>query len=100
MTWTLVLVLAAIAYGFKVLGAVVVGGRTMPVALERCLLLIPAALLAGLITKDTFTTGQDLALDARVVGLAVAVVATWRRLPFIAVIVLGVCSTALLRAFT
>lgn len=100
MTWTLVLVLAAIAYGFKVLGAVVVGGRTMPVALERCLLLIPAALLAGLITKDTFTTGQDLALDARVVGLAVAVVATWRRLPFIAVIVLGVGSTALLRAFT
>lgn len=100
MTWTLVLVLAAIAYGFKVLGAVVVGGRTMPVALERCLLLIPAALLAGLITKDTFTTGQDLALDARVVGLVVAVVATWRRLPFIAVIVLGVGSTALLRAFT
>ena len=100
MTWTLVLVLAVIAYGFKVLGAVVVGGRTMPVALERCLLLIPAALLAGLITKDTFTTGQDLALDARVVGLVVAVVATWRRLPFIAVIVLGVGSTALLRAFT
>ena len=98
MTWTLVLVLAGIAYGFKVLGAVVVGGRTMPVALERCLLLIPAALLAGLITKDTFTNGQDLALDARVVGLAVAIVATWRRLPFIVVIVLGVGSTALVRA--
>lgn len=98
MTWTLVFALAAIAYGFKVLGAVVVGGRTMPVALERCLLLIPPALLTGLITKDTFTNGQNLAVDARVVGLAVAVAATWRRLPFIVVIVLGVGATALVRA--
>lgn len=98
MTWTLVLALAGVAYGFKLFGAVIVGGRTMPAALERCLLLIPAALLAGLITKDTFTNGQDLALDARAVGLVVAAVATWRRLPFIVVIVFGVGSTALLRA--
>lgn len=100
MTWTLVLVLAAIAFGFKVMGAVVIGQRTMPVVLERCLLLIPAALLTGLITKDTFTNGQALTLDARALGLAVAVVATWRRLPFIVVIVLGVGSTALLRTLT
>ena len=91
------LVLAAIAFGFKVMGAVVIGQRTMPMVLERCLLLIPAALLTGLITKDTFTNGQALTLDARALGLAVAVVATWRRLPFIVVIVLGVGSTALLR---
>jgi len=97
VTWTLVLVLAAIAFGFKVMGAVVIGQRTMPMVLERCLLLIPAALLTGLITKDTFTNGQALTLDARALGLAVAVVATWRRLPFIVVIVLGVGSTALLR---
>lgn len=100
MSWALVLALAGIAYGFKVLGAVVIGQRTMPTVLERCLLLIPAALLAGLITKDTFTNGQDLAFDARALGLAVAVVATWRRLPLMVVIVLGVGSTALLRAFT
>ena len=100
MTWTLVLALAGIAYGFKLFGAVIVGGRAMPAVVERCLLLIPAALLAGLITKDTFTNGQELALDARAWGLVVAVIATWRRLPFIVVIALGVGSTALVRALS
>ena len=100
MTWSLVLALALVAYGFKVLGALVVGQRSMPPALQRCLLLIPAAVLAGLITKDTFTVGKDIVVDARAAGLAVAMVATWRRLPLILVIVLGVGATALLRALT
>ena len=99
MTWTLILSLAACAYFLKLLGAVIVGHRTMPPVLERCLLLIPAALLAGLITKDTFTTGHDFALDARAAGLAVAVIATWRKLPFVLIIFLGVGTTALIRLF-
>lgn len=98
MTWWFIAVLAASAYGFKALGAIVIGQRSMPPAIQRCLLLIPAAVLAGLITKDTFTSGQSLTLDARAAGLAVAVVATWRRLPFIVVIVAGVGTTAVLRA--
>lgn len=98
MTWGLVLGLSGAAFALKFLGAVVIGQRTMAPALQRSLLLIPAALLAGLITKDTFTTGQEIVLDERALGLAVAVVATWRRMPFIVVIVLGVGSTALLRA--
>ena len=98
MTWGLVLGLSAAAFALKFLGAVVIGRRTMAPALQRSLLLIPAALLAGLITKDTFTAGQEIVLDERALGLAVAVMATWRRLPFIVVIVLGVGSTALLRA--
>ena len=100
MSWTLIVALAACAYGFKVLGAVIIGQRRMPVRLERTLMLIPAALLAGLITKDTFTTGQSIVLDARVAGVAVAVVATWRKMPLAVVIVAGVGTTALLRAVT
>ena len=65
MTWTFIFSLAACAYGLKLLGAVIIGHRTMPEPLQRCLLLIPAALLAGLITKDTFTTAQSYAIDAR-----------------------------------
>ncbi|MEN9792344.1 MAG: hypothetical protein RL330_422 [Actinomycetota bacterium] len=98
MTWTLILALGAVAWGFKALGALVVGGRTMPDVVQRCLLLIPAALLAGLITKDTFTSGTQIVLDARAAGLAAAVLASWRRLPFAVVIVSGVGTTALLRA--
>lgn len=98
MSWWLVFALAATAYAFKAVGALVLGPRSMPAPLQRCLLLIPAAVLAGLIAKDTFTAGKDIVIDARAVGLAVAVLATWRRLPFIVVVVVGVGSTALLRA--
>jgi branched-subunit amino acid transport protein len=99
MSWTFVLSLAVCAYGLKLLGAVIIGQREMPLVVQRCLLLIPAALLAGLIAKDTFTTGQNYAIDARAAGLAVAVLATWRKLPFVVVIVAGVGTTALIRVF-
>ena len=97
MTWTLVLLLGASAYALKTLGAVVIGDRAVPPALQRCLLLIPAALLAALITKDTFTSGQEIVVDARLVGLAVAAVLSWRRAPFALTVFAGVGATALLR---
>lgn len=100
MTWAFIVLLAVCAYALKVFGAVIVGQRTLPPVLERTVMLIPAALLAGLITKDTFTTGQEIVVDARVVGVAVAVFATWRKLPLAVVIFLGVGTTALLRAFS
>jgi branched-subunit amino acid transport protein len=99
MTWTLILGLAAAAYFLKLLGAVIIGHWEMPPALERCLMLIPAALLAGLIAKDTFTVGQQIGIDARAAGLAVAVIATWRKMPFVVIIVAGVGTTALIRLF-
>ena len=99
MSWSFIFALAAISYGLKLLGSVVVGQRTVPPVLERCLLLIPAALLAGLIAKDTFTLGHSIVLDARAAGVAVAAIATWRKLPFAVIIVLGVGTTALIRLF-
>ena len=65
MTWTLVLLLAAAAYSFKVVGLIVIGRRQLPAPLERCLALIPAALIAALIVNGTFADGQDLVIDAR-----------------------------------
>lgn len=97
MTWTLVVALAIGAYGFKVLGLVVLGGRTMPAVIERCLYLIPAAVISALIVKDTFSIERELVLDARAAGIAVATLAAWRRLPLIVVIVLGAAVTALVR---
>lgn len=97
MTWTLVLVLAAGAYAFKVTGLVVLGGRTLPSVMERCLALIPAAVITALVVKDTFTLGQDVVLDARAAGIGVAVIAAWRKAPLIVVIVLGAAVTALVR---
>ena len=97
MTWTLIILLAVGAYAFKVTGLIILGGRRFPPDFERCLGLIPAAIITALVMKDTFTVGQDLALDARALGIAVAVIAAWRRAPLIVVIVLGAAVTALVR---
>jgi branched-subunit amino acid transport protein len=97
MTWTLVILLTLGAYAFKVTGLVFLGGRSLPPMFERCLALIPAAVVTALVMKDTFTNGQDLVLDARALGIAVAGVAAWRKAPLIVVIVLGAAVTALVR---
>ncbi len=97
MTWTLIILLALGAYAFKVTGLIILGGRSLPPVFERCLSLIPAAIITALVMKDTFTVGQDLTLDARALGIAVAVVAAWKRAPLIVVIVLGAAATAIVR---
>jgi len=100
VTWTFVFALAATAYSFKVLGLVLVGDRQLPPVLDRCLALIPAALIAAIVVKDTFSVGQHLQLDARAAGVAAAAVAAWRKAPLIAIIVIGATVTAALRAAT
>lgn len=90
--------LGATAYGFKVLGLVVVGHRTLPPVLDRCLALIPAALIAAIVVSNTFADGRHLQVDARVAGVGAAVIAAWRKAPLIAVIVIGAAVTALVRA--
>ncbi len=100
MTWTLVLALAAGSYLFKVLGLVMIGDRRLPPVLERCLALIPAALIAALIVKDSFSNGQDLGVDARALGVTGAVIAAWRKAPMLAVIAVGAGVTAAARALS
>lgn len=98
MSWWLVIGLSVGAYIFKVSGLVVIGARKLPAPLERCLILIPAALLAALVVKDTFSSAHELVFDARSVGLAVAVIAAWRKAPLIVVVILAAGTTALIRA--
>jgi branched-subunit amino acid transport protein len=95
--WWLIALLSLTAYALKAIGFVVAGGRRMPMVVERCLALIPAALLAALVAKDTFTLAQEVVVDARLAGLVVAGVAVWRRAPFIVVVVLAMAATALVR---
>ena len=100
MSWALVIWLSIGAYAFKMLGFVVVGSRKLPDVLSRCLMLIPAALLAALVFNSSFTDGQSYALDERAIGLGVAIIAAWRKLPLIVVVILGAATTAFLRALS
>lgn len=95
--WWMIAALSATAFGFKAIGFVGLGGRRLPPVVERCLALIPAALLAALVVKDTVTIGQGIVLDERIAGVAVAILATWRKLPFLVVIVAAMATTAAIR---
>ena len=99
MSWTFVFVLAGFAYACKVVGLVVVGDRALPPVVDRCLALIPAALVAAIVVRDVFSVGTHYSVDGpRVAGVGVAVLLSWRRAPLIVVIVAGAATAALVRA--
>jgi branched-subunit amino acid transport protein len=64
---------------------------------ERVADLLPVALLAALVGVQVFSSGTSLVLDARVVGLGVAVVALLLRAPFIVVVAAAAAAAALVR---
>jgi uncharacterized membrane protein len=64
---------------------------------ERVADLIPVALLAALVAVQVFADGTSLSVDARVLGLAFAVVALLLRMPFLVVVVGAAVVAALAR---
>jgi len=96
MSWAAILVLAGGAYLFK-LGGVLIGNRIENPLFRRSVSLLPPALFCALIALQTFEKDTELVIDARVVGLVVALFATWRKVPFLGVIVAGMAATALAR---
>lgn len=97
MSWATIFVIAGGAYLLKVGGLVLLRGWQPPTLVQRCLDLLPAALIAALIVVNTVVTGRHLVADGRLVGVSAAAVAAWRRLPFPAVVIIGAAVTALVR---
>ena len=60
--------------------------------------LLPVALLAALVAVQTFADGQNLVIDARLAGLAAAVIALVLRAPFLVVVLVAAVTAAVLRA--
>jgi branched chain amino acid efflux pump len=93
--WTAILVASAGCFALKLAGlslpARVVGDG-------RAVALLPVALLAALVGLQTFASGTALVLDARVAGLAAALVAVRLRAPFLVVVACAAATTALVRA--
>lgn len=98
MSWWALLGLAAAAYALKAVGLVVLGPRAVEGPALRLAALLPASLLSALVVVNTFAADRRLVLDARAVGLVVAVIAVWRRAPFIVVVASAAAATALVRA--
>ena len=61
---------------------------------------VPAALLAALVAVQAVASGNELVLDGRLVGLAVAALALALRAPFIVVLVVAGAAGALVHVVT
>ena len=92
------LLLTVIVYPLKAAGPLALAWRPVPARLARLVALLPVPLLAALIVTSTVAGDRTWVFDARLVGLGVAAVALWRKLPFIVVVVLAGAATAAVRA--
>jgi len=97
MIWAGVLIASAACYGLKLAGLSLPESWLRDARLQRTVPLIPVALLAGLVAIQTFSTGQHLVLDVRVVSLGVAIIAVALRAPFLVVVVAASATAALIR---
>lgn len=95
--WTAVLVGSLGCYLLKLAGMSVPRRMLEDARVQRVATVLPVSLLAALAATQTFADGRSLTVDARAAGVAVALVAIWRRLPFLAVVGLAAATTALLR---
>jgi uncharacterized membrane protein len=98
VTWWTVLALAGGTYLLKAAGPLLVGGRRLPPRVALVAALLPAALLSALVAVQTVSgEGRALVLDARLLAVAVAAFAVWRKAPFLVVILIGTATAALAR---
>lgn len=97
--WIVVMAVGAATVTIKSLGPVILGGRALPARLTGVVELLAPAVLSALVVTQALAKGQSLTVDARLVGLAAAAVALWRKAPILVVIVVAAAATALTRSF-
>lgn len=94
-----VVLLSVGTVGQRLLGMFVLGrALERRPAFARLAELIPVAVIAAVATQLTVARGQDLTVDARLLGLVVGAVLVWRRQPLAVVVVGAAAATAALRA--
>lgn len=100
MTWAAILVSALGCYLLKLAGLSVPARWLEAPVVQRIAALLPIALLAALAAVQTVATGTHLVLDARLAGVAAAVVALMLRAPFLVVVAVAAAAAAGVRAFS
>ena len=100
-TATLIVVIAILAvgtYSLRLVGVVLGHRLQLSPALGRMLQLGAVALLAALAATAALTDAGGFAGIARPAGVLAGVIAAWRRLPFVAAVVIAAAVAAGLRA--
>jgi branched-subunit amino acid transport protein len=95
--WLVVLVVGLATMAIKAAGPVLLGGRELPPRALAVVRLLAPALLAALVVTQTVAADEALVLDARLVGVGVALMALLLRAPLLLVVILAAVATALFR---
>jgi branched-subunit amino acid transport protein len=95
--WITVLLVGIVSVSIKGAGPTVLGGRTIPVPVQRVIALLAPTLLAALVVTQIFSNGRSYALDARAAGLVTGAVCIALRLPLLVIIVLAAAAAAITR---
>jgi branched-subunit amino acid transport protein len=95
--WVVVLVVGLVTMAIKAAGPVLLGGRELPPRALAVVRLLAPALLAALVVTQTAAGEEGVVLDARLVGVGVALVALLLRAPLLLVVFLAAVATALFR---
>ncbi|CAD5999624.1 AzlD domain-containing protein [Agreia sp. COWG] len=98
--WHVVLLASIACFGLKAFGYLIPTTMFERPTPARIVNLLTVALLAALISLQTFASGQQLVLDARVPAVATAAVLFALRVPFFVVIVVAAIVAAAIRALT
>ncbi|HSK26307.1 MAG TPA: AzlD domain-containing protein [Jiangellales bacterium] len=98
MIWAAVVAGSVGCYLLKLGGLSLPSGLLERPAVRSVAALLPVALLSSLVAVGTFDGSGALAVDARLGGLAAAVVALLLRAPFVVVLVVATATTGVLRA--
>jgi uncharacterized membrane protein len=96
-TWLVIVLVGAGTVAIKAAGPVLLGGRPLPARLTGVVELLAPAVLAALVAVQTFGDGRALTVDARLLGVAAAAVAIWRKAPLLVVVVIAAATTAVAR---
>jgi uncharacterized membrane protein len=96
--WITVIAGAFGCYLLKLAGLAVPAAWVEQPWVARIVDFVPAALLAALVAVQALTSGHDLVVDGRLVGLAVAAVALALRAPFIVVLIAAGAAGAVVHA--
>jgi hypothetical protein len=97
-TWVLVTLVGTATVIFKASGPLLLGGRELPSRIRGVVATLAPALLAALVVTQAVAGDRRLVFDARLVGLAGAVVALRLRAPVLLAVVLAAALTAAARA--
>jgi hypothetical protein len=99
MSWLALLVFSIGNLITRALGMFALGGRVGPNARWTKLVgLVPISVVAAVFAVQTLSTRDEIVFDSRILGVAAASVAVWRRAPMVVVVIVAAGVTAAARA--